>query len=144
MLRKSYGLASATEPAHDWAALVARREAYIARLNGIYARNLDNKNVAWTSGRAQLVAPDTVQVGDVKYRAPNIYIATGGEPVIPDLPGAELGITSDGFFALQERPQRVAVVGSGYIAVELAGVLQSLGSQVETVRALRQYLAFPR
>ena len=119
------------ETVHDWATLVANREAYIDRLNGIYDRNLANKSVDWVTGEAMFVDAHTVRVGDMRYTAPHIIVATGGEPVVPDLPGAEHGITSDGFFALQERPQRVAVVGSGYIAVELAGVLSSLGSDVD-------------
>ena len=119
------------ESMHDWATLVANREAYIARLNGVYDRNLANKSVEWVNGEAKFVDAHTVQVGDTRYTAPHIIIATGGEPVVPDLPGADHGISSDGFFALQERPQRVAVVGSGYIAVELAGVLSSLGSEVD-------------
>jgi len=117
--------------AHDWSTLVERRESYIQRLNGIYDTNLGNKNIDWITGEARFTDERSVQVGATQYQAPHVLIATGGEPVIPDLPGAELGIDSDGFFALQARPQRVAVVGSGYIAVELAGVLSSLGSDVD-------------
>jgi glutathione reductase (NADPH) len=126
----NYGFAVA-EPEHDWQALVERREAYIRRLNGIYERNLDKKSVDWVSGSASLVDAHTVAVDGEQYTASNIIIATGGEPVIPDIPGAEYGITSDGFFELTQRPQRVAVVGSGYIAIELAGVLSGLGSEVD-------------
>jgi glutathione reductase (NADPH) len=122
-----YGFA-ASEPQHDWATLVERRENYIERLNGIYERNLDKKSVDWVAGLARLTDAHTVQVGDQTFTAPHIIIATGGEPIIPDVPGAELGTTSDGFFALNERPQNVALVGSGYIAVEIAGILSNLGS----------------
>jgi len=125
-----YGFA-ATDPLHDWSVLVERREAYIQRLNGIYARNLDKRKVDWVAGEARMTGQHEVTVGDQQYTAPHIIVATGGEPVVPDLPGAELGITSDGFFQLKDRPQKVAVVGSGYIAVELAGVLNGLGSDVE-------------
>jgi glutathione reductase (NADPH) len=125
-----YGF-SLGETAHNWSTLVEHREAYIARLNGIYDRNLANKAVDWITGEAVFVDAHTIRVGDARYTAPHIIVATGGEPVVPDLPGAERGITSDGFFALQERPQRVAVIGSGYIAVELAGVLSALGSDVD-------------
>ncbi len=120
-----------TQPAHDWARLVERRENYIRRLTGIYEHNLEKESVKWVTGVARLVDAHTVEVDGKEYEAPHIYIATGGEPVIPDLPGAEHGISSDGFFACTERPQRVAVVGSGYIAIELAGVLGSLGSDVQ-------------
>jgi glutathione reductase (NADPH) len=75
----------------------------------------------------------TVAVGNDHYTADRFVIATGGQPKLPDIPGADLGITSDGFFELTERPQRVLVAGSGYIAVELAGVLNALGSQVQLV-----------
>ena len=116
---------------HDWRALIENRENYIRRLNGIYERNLNNRSVDWVSGNAKLADAHTVDVDGVVYTAPHIIIATGGEPVVPDVPGAALGITSDGFFALKERPQRVALIGSGYIAVELAGVLSSLGSDTQ-------------
>ena len=127
---KDYGF-DAGEPAHDWATLVANRESYIERLNGIYDRNLGNKSVDWVTGNGEFVDAHTVQVGDQLYTAPHIIVATGGEPVMPDLPGAELGIDSNGFFALTARPQRVAVVGSGYVSIELGGVLASLGSEVD-------------
>ncbi|NND54226.1 MAG: glutathione-disulfide reductase [Gammaproteobacteria bacterium] len=116
---------------HNWGALVERRENFIARLNGIYDRNLSNKDIDRVIGTARFVGDRTVQVGDTQYQAPHVIIATGGEPVVPDLPGAELGIDSDGFFALTDRPRRVAVIGSGYIAIELAGVLNALGSEVD-------------
>jgi glutathione reductase (NADPH) len=124
-----YGFA-VSEPVHDWAELARRRSAYVQRLNGIYDRNLANKKVDWITGSAEFSGPHEVRAADKTYTAPHIIIATGGEPVVPDLPGAELGIDSDGFFELTERPQKVAVVGSGYIAIELGGVLQSLGSDV--------------
>jgi len=127
---EDYGFERAADT-HDWTALVTRREAYIRRLNGIYERNLDNKSVDWVSGDACFVDAHTLAVGDRRYTADHIIIATGGEPIVPDLPGAELGITSDGFFELTERPQRVALIGTGYVSVELSGVLQSLGSEVE-------------
>ncbi|MFQ6007298.1 MAG: FAD-dependent oxidoreductase, partial [Woeseia sp.] len=71
---------------------------------------------------------NTVRIGSDDYQADNIVIATGGHPIVPGIPGAELGMTSDGFFQLPARPKRVAVVGSGYIAVELSGVFNALGS----------------
>jgi glutathione reductase (NADPH) len=114
----------------DWSALKKKRDAYVARLNGIYRRNLELDGVTEISGRARFVEPHVVEVGEARYRAEHILIATGGRPRVPGVPGAELGITSDGFFELEERPQRVAIVGSGYIAVEIAGVFQSLGSRV--------------
>lgn len=114
----------------DWSRLKSGRDAYIERLNGIYAGLLERSGVNLVRGWARFTAPGVVAVGDAEYRAPHIVIATGGEAETPDLPGAELGIDSDGFFALANQPRRVAVVGSGYIAVELAGVFNSLGSEV--------------
>ena len=115
---------------HDWAALKAARDAYVARLNGIYEENLQAKKIDWLRDPARFVDAHTLAVGDARLSAPHVTIATGGEPQLPQLPGADLGITSDGFFALAARPQRVAVVGSGYVAVELAGVFAALGSSV--------------
>ncbi len=114
----------------DWKALKERRDAYITRLNDIYDGMLAKAGVDLVRGVARFVDAHTVEVHDERYSAPHVVIATGGRPVIPDLPGAELGIDSDGFFALERQPRRVAIVGSGYIAVELAGVFNALGSKV--------------
>ena len=118
---------------HDWAALKVNRDVYVKRLNGIYETNLDNSGVTYIPGAASFVDEHTVAVGDDHYRGERIVIATGGRPIVPNIPGAELGITSDGFFELEDRPQRVLIAGSGYIAVELAGVFNGLGSQVQLV-----------
>ncbi len=118
---------------HDWNALKARRDAYIERLNGIYENNLDKRGVTYITGSASFVDANTVSVDGREYKADSIVIATGGKPMVPGIPGAELGITSDGFFQLEERPQRVLIAGSGYIAVELAGVFNALGSDVQLV-----------
>ena len=115
----------------DWPLLKHKRDAYIVRLNEIYKRNLAAKGVVHVHGAARFVDTHTVEVDGQRLTAPHIVIATGGVPTVPDLPGAGLGITSDGFFALAERPQRVAIVGSGYIATELAGAFHELGSAVE-------------
>ena len=117
--------------AGDWALLKQKRDAYILRLNGIYARNLAAKGITHVQGVARFVDAHTVEVDGERLTAPHVVIATGGIPLVPDLPGAPLGITSDGFFELESRPQRVAVIGSGYIACELAGAFQELGSNVE-------------
>lgn len=114
---------------HDWGGLKARRDAYIERLNGIYAGNLDKRGVTLLRGHASLAAGG-VRVDDTEHRARHVIIATGGRPAVPDLEGAELGITSDDFFSLESCPQRVLIVGSGYVAVELGGVFEALGSAV--------------
>jgi glutathione reductase (NADPH) len=118
---------------HDWAALKSRRDSYVHRLNGIYENNLDKSGVTTITGTARFVDAHTVAVEEEHYQADRIVIATGGQPIVPDIPGAELGITSDDFFELEERPRRVLVAGSGYIAVELAGVFNGLGSETQLV-----------
>ena len=137
-----YGF-SGVSPRLDWSALVSARDAYIERLNGIYERNLDNSGVDCIRGQARFVDPHTVEVAGERFQAERFVIATGGVPGRPAIPGGDLGIDSDGFFALPDRPQKVAVVGAGYIAVELAGVLHQLGSEVHLVvrreRPLREF-----
>lgn len=115
---------------HDWGSLVDAREAYIRRLNGIYAANLERRDITVLEGDGRLRDRNTVKVAGKACTAARILVATGGRPRFPDIPGAELGISSDGFFELRSPPRRVAIVGSGYIAVELAGVLNALGSDV--------------
>ncbi|MCP1728247.1 glutathione reductase (NADPH) [Natronospira proteinivora] len=118
---------------HDWARLKAGRDAYVKRLNGIYQRNLDKSQVQLIQGHARFTDPHTVEVAGERYSAKRFLIAVGGYPARPSIPGGELGITSDGFFEMEALPKRIAVVGSGYIAVELAGMLQSLGAKVSLV-----------
>jgi glutathione reductase (NADPH) len=119
--------------AHDWTLLKEKRDAYVLRLNGIYESNLAKRGITLVRGRAHFMDGRTVAVAGSSLSAPHIMIATGGRPLLPAIPGAELGITSDGFFELPRRPQRVAIVGSGYIAVELTGIFAALGSDVTLV-----------
>ena len=121
---------------HDWSRLKAGRDAYVLRLNGIYERNLANRQVELVRGHARLTGPRQVEVGDRRITGSHVVIATGGVPTLPAIPGAEHGITSDGFFGLPERPRRIAIVGSGYVSVELGGVFLALGT--ETTIVLRQ------
>ncbi len=118
---------------HDWGALKTRRDAYIKRLIGIYGTNLDRHGVTHIVGVARFVDANTVAVADREYAAERILVATGGSPIVPAIPGARLGITSDDFFELQEQPRRVLVAGSGYVSVELAGVFNGLGSETQIV-----------
>jgi len=115
----------------NWAELKRKRDAYVLRLNGIYERNLGAKGVAYVRGSARFLDARTVEVNGRRFSARHMVIATGGKPMLPRIPGAHLGISSDGFFDLETRPQRVAVVGSGYIACELAASFQELGSEVQ-------------
>lgn len=125
-----YGF-DAVRGGHDWRALKERRDAYIARLNDIYARNLENRHVELIRGCAAFADARTLEVDARRLSAPHIVIASGGRPTVPQLPGASLGMTSDDFFALEGRPARVAVVGSGYIACELFDAFRKLGSAAE-------------
>jgi glutathione reductase (NADPH) len=128
---------------HDWAGLKSRRDAYIRRLNAIYETNLDRRGVTYIAGTARFVDAHTLDADGRRYEADRIVIATGGRPMVPDIPGAGLGITSDDFFALENRPQRVLIAGSGYVAVEVAGVFCALGSDVQIAarkdRVLRSF-----
>ncbi len=118
---------------HDWALLKQRRDAYILRLNELYAANLARHQVELVRARASFVDAGTVSAAGRRLSAAHIIIATGGRPRRPLIPGTELGITSDGFFELSQRPQRVAVVGSSYIALELAGIFAGLGADTTLV-----------
>tara|TARA_B100001094_G_scaffold164959_1_gene159691 strand:- start:777 stop:2129 length:1353 start_codon:yes stop_codon:yes gene_type:complete len=115
---------------HNWAQLKNKRDEYIQRLNGIYERNLNARNIRLIRGSAKFKNESIVMVNDTDYSAKKIIIATGGKPIIPEIQGGNLGIDSDGFFALDSCPSKVAIIGSGYIAVELAGVLAALGAEV--------------
>ena len=118
------------EPTCDWAGFRARRDAYIARLRDIYARNLEREKVRLYRGFARFLDAHTLDVDGEPLQADRIVIATGTRPAVPKLAGVELGITSDDFFELETIPRRVAIIGSGYIAVEIAGVMNAFSEQV--------------
>ena len=123
----------------NWAQLVTAREQYIQNINNYWNGYVDDSGINRIHGYARFIDTNTVEVSGHLYRANHIVIATGGQPIVPPVPGADYGITSDGFFALQEQPQRVAVIGGGYIGVELSGVLNALDSNV-TIIALEDRL----
>ncbi len=125
----------------DWTTLVKGREDYIQGINDWYGNYLTDSNIDWLKGQAKFVDAHTLEVNGEHYTADHIVISPGGRPMVPDIPGADLGITSDGFFALTEQPKRVAVVGAGYIAVELAGLLNALGSDVDLLLRRQHFLA---
>ena len=127
--------------ATDWSRLVAAREDYIAGINAYWDGYVADSGIDRIRGRARFLDARTLEVEGRRYSAEHIVIATGGRPLVPPVPGAELGITSDGFFALREQPRRVAVIGGGYIGVELAGVLRALGSEVTLVALEERVLA---
>lgn len=117
----------------DWQQLVSVREKYISNIHQFYRGYFERLNIDKIEGQGEFVDSHTIRVGDQTIKAKYICIATGAQPSWPTLPGAEFGIDSDGFFALTQQPKRVAVVGAGYIAVELAGLLNGLGSEVTLV-----------
>ena len=123
----SYGF-ELEQKGFDWATMVKNREAYIERIHGGYHRGFQGNGVEFIEGFAKFVDHKTVEVHGEKITADHITIATGGRPMIPEVPGAEHGIDSDGFFALTEQPKKAAVIGAGYIAVEIAGVFHALGT----------------
>ena len=124
----------------DWAALVEKREAYIQGINDWYNTYLAEPKVDVLTGLASFNGEKSIEVDGKTYTADHIVIAPGGEPIVPELPGAELGITSDGFFELTEQPKKVAVIGAGYIAVELAGLMAGLGSDVTQIIRKKHFL----
>lgn len=117
-------------PVFDWPTLLANKDREIARLNGIYQQLLQNAGATLLQGDARLQDGHTVVVGEQRLTAERILLAVGGAPRVPSLPGSELGMTSNDFFALSTLPASVIVVGGGYIAVELAGILHGLGVAV--------------
>lgn len=129
---KSYGF-DVEVKSHDWQHLLNNRDAYIHRIHGFYDRYLGGLNVDIIKGEASFISQNTLACHGETFTAPHILLAPGCNPIIPKVPGAEYGLTSDGFFALKQAPKKVAVIGSGYIAVELAGVLHALGSEVNLV-----------
>lgn len=112
----------------DWGRLRANKQLDIVRLNGIYESLLVNSGVKLIQGRARIIDPHTVEVDGQTYSARNILIATGGWPVVPDVPGRELAVTSNEIFDLDKFPERILIVGGGYIAVEFAGIFAGLGA----------------
>ncbi|KAF2142566.1 uncharacterized protein K452DRAFT_249374 [Aplosporella prunicola CBS 121167] len=131
---KAYGF-SYDNLSFDWNTMKTKRDAYVKRLNGIYERNLGNDKVEYIAGRAKFVDKNTVEVkmddGSEKQivKAKNILIAVGGHPTLPNIPGKEYTIDSDGFFDIETQPKKAALVGAGYIGVEMAGMLHALGTE---------------
>ncbi|WP_295394605.1 glutathione-disulfide reductase [uncultured Thiodictyon sp.] len=133
-VRDGGGFGVGAQPgAFDWPALVAGRNRFVERINNYWDGYVKHEGITHLRGLGHLVDDRTLEVDGNRYTADHIVIATGSRPLVPRMPGAELGITSDGFFALKEQPRRVAIIGGGYVGVELAGVLRALGSEVTVV-----------
>ena len=114
----------------DWPTLLRNKNREIARLNGVYAKLLEDAGVAHIEGRARVVDPHTVEVGGQRFTAENILVATGSWPSVPQVEGVEHAITSNEAFHIERLPPRAIIVGGGYIAVEFAGILHGLGVDV--------------
>lgn len=134
-----FGIPSARQ-ATDWQKLVAGREQYIRNITNYWNGYVDENHIIRLQGVARFTSPNSIDVNGVSYTADHIVIATGGRPSVPKVPGAALGLTSDDFFALKDQPRRVAVVGGGYIGVELSGVLRALGSEVSLLASRKRVL----
>ncbi|KAM5475451.1 Glutathione reductase [Microsporum audouinii] len=138
---KHYGYDVPKNVKYDYGYFKRTRDATIERLNGIYERNWNREGIDLVKGTAKFIEPKVIEIdlmdgsGKKTVTAPHILIAVGGYPIVPDIPGAEHGITSDGFFEIEDLPPKLAVVGAGYIAVELAGVMNAVG--VETHMFIR-------
>lgn len=126
---RDYGFA-VERKGFDWAHLIEKREGYIRGINNWYHNYLADSNIQSIAGFAKFMDAHTLDVDGKKITANRIVVSPGTKPMVPDIKGAEHGITSDGFFELVQQPQRVAIVGSGYIAVELACLLNGLGTEV--------------
>jgi glutathione reductase (NADPH) len=140
------------DPGFDWNRLIAAKNREITRLNGVYERLLTGAGVEIVNARAVLRDAHTVAAGSRTLTAERILVATGGWPSVPSFPGSELAITSNEAFFLEHLPERVLVVGGGYIAVEFAGIFNGLGAQTALVyrgplflrgfdREIREFLA---
>ncbi|MBK8064384.1 MAG: glutathione-disulfide reductase [Betaproteobacteria bacterium] len=134
---------SLPEPSFDWPTLLANKDREIARLNGIYGRLLANAGATLIEHRATLVDAHTVECGGRRYTAEHILVATGSWPVLPEIPGRELAITSNEAFHLERLPTSIIIVGGGYIAVEFASIFNGLGVDTTLVyrgpRLLRSF-----
>jgi glutathione reductase (NADPH) len=121
---------SAADVTFDWSQLKAARDREVERLNGVYRSLLTGVGVNLLAGRARLVDQHTVEVDGERHTTETVLIATGGVPWLPSLPGIEHALTSDDIFALDRQPERIVIVGGGYIAVEFAGIFNALGTHV--------------
>ena len=133
-MARDLGFDVGESPTLDWPTFIAHRQRYIANIHDSYRRRLDAAGIVVAPMRARFIDARTIECMDgVRLSAAHILIATGGHPVRPPLPGAELGGVSDDFFQWTAAPERVAIVGGGYLAIELAGLLQALGSRVDVL-----------
>ncbi|RLN40719.1 glutathione reductase 1 [Panicum miliaceum] len=135
-----FGWTYETDPKHDWSTLIANKNTELQRLVGIYKNILNNAGVTLIEGRGKIVDPHTVSVNGKLYTAKNILIGVGGRPSMPDIPGIEYAIDSDAALDLPSKPEKIAIVGGGYIALEFAGIFNGLKSDVHVFIRQKQVL----
>lgn len=126
--------------AFDWKTFIANKDREIARLNAVYEKILRDRGVEILRARARLTGPHALYVDGRTVTAERILVATGSWPAVPDVPGREHAVTSNEVFHLEDLPRRVLVVGGGYVAVELAGVLHGLGAEITLVHRGETFL----
>nr|XP_010932864.1 glutathione reductase, chloroplastic [Elaeis guineensis]XP_010932866.1 glutathione reductase, chloroplastic [Elaeis guineensis]XP_029122932.1 glutathione reductase, chloroplastic [Elaeis guineensis] len=127
---RGFGWTYEADPKHDWSTLMANKNAELQRLTGIYKNILKNAGVALIEGRGKIIDPHTVEVDGKLYSARHILLSVGGRPFLPDIPGKEYAIDSDAALDLPSKPEKIAIVGGGYIALEFAGIFNGLTSDV--------------
>lgn len=137
---EGYGLELSEKPKINFKKMKENRDEFIERLHGLYEQGLDGNNVEYIRGYGAFVDEKTVEVNGEHYTADHILIAPGGRPQRLNIPGAEHGIDSDGFFDLEEIPKNVAIIGGGYIGLELSGLLRTLGSNTHVFEFLPSVL----
>ena len=130
---KGFGWDIQQPPEHQWQRLIANKNAEIERLNGIYGNLLDGSGVDLFESKATITGPNQLKVGENTVTAERILIATGGYPFVPQFSGSELAITSNEAFYLEHLPEKIIVVGGGYIAVEFAGIFNGLGVETHLI-----------
>jgi glutathione reductase (NADPH) len=133
---REYGYDTPLNIPFNYASFKAKRDANILSLNAAYERNWSREGITLIHGTASFISPNTLSVvledgsGTQVFTAKHICIATGGAPIVPEIKGSQFAITSDGFFEMEGLPKSIALVGAGYIAVELAGMLNAVGVEV--------------
>ncbi|XP_008796062.2 glutathione reductase, chloroplastic [Phoenix dactylifera] len=127
---RGFGWTYEADPKHDWSTLMANKNAELQRLTGIYKNILKNAGVTLIEGRGKIIDPHTIDVDGKLYSARHILISVGGRPFLPDIPGKEFAVDSDAALDLPSKPEKIAIVGGGYIALEFAGIFNGLTSDV--------------
>ena len=127
---KGYGVTGLEHLGLDFAHFKAKRDGYVKRLNGIFKNNVDKAEITYIEGTASFISDQVVKVGDRMFYAPHTMIASGSTPEPGSFEGSEFCMNSDDFFEMETLPERMVVIGGGYIGIELAQILQAFGVKV--------------